>query len=731
VAGSGGKVSLGQAAQGIALLDQESSEVFELESQLPDAASFTYAVISKGYFDGNNRFQGEALTLPETFVFSARGSEGTVLGVQVVDINGVRAEFKVALRPVDLYYTLDFQSAHVLPAFDPSKVAQILFVQDQSMTLGRSQSLVRIRTLGLAYTPVELPPELVETRDLLIQEGAKYFTDGIGIDPVTHFTYDSITASGAVDASAKFTQPTIIGFQLQILADIAAGKIQSTLTSEQALAEINRVLDSLLAVQRPPAEGGFGWNGLIPWLFLEPLGATTDWIGLGDNANLSQSVAVMIGSLESALGDTAKPLTDKAETFLDRQRIGYEKMVDPFFGIFAATVNSKTGIFNHFMDRLVNEFRGSIAFLSVRYPTLPATVWDKLNPVMRDYTDRDGNVITNFAPFDGGAFQVTWPGLRNRETDFLGFRNALYNHLVTQTDNAYQRHLPGFVSASQRPDNRPEGDYYGRLGMTELAELPSENMITDVGSTYALAAAYASDPLTVLSWLSSIRRQIPSLDGTYGLLDAARSGSEVGGRFLAIDIASTVLGLLDSDPDAFSAYLKKRGLELSYNLLYDRKSQFDLEKTSAVPAPEPVLADRSLAVFSRYTGHGAINGYPYDTTDVTGARFLNGELEHKSGVFWQVPSYDARNNQIEIVYTAADTPKKIRLELKNSADQTVYEVDVTLADAPTRTRIVIDLPGLAALSDVGFVMILVDQGATGDTSADFYIHSLNFQHLSD
>ncbi len=718
---------------GIALLSQESSEVFELESDLPSPTSFTLATIGNGYFDSNNRFQGTTMSLPETFVLSARGSEGTFADVKFVDQNGYEARFRLALRPIDQYYELDLHGPQASIYFDRGHVAQILLIQDRQLTLGREHSLLKIKMQGLKYSPPVRDPALEETRDLLITKGALYFKAGAGLDPVTHFPYDSLLASGTADASAKFTQPTLIGFYLQILADVAGGKLDNGLSQDDALDEIQWILAGLIDAQKK-----FGWKGLLPWLNLDPYEPRKDdagniWYALGDNANLAQSLAVMIGSLELANFDAARrakadALTVLADTFLDAQQLGYEKMVDPFLGEFAASVNDK-GVYNFFMDRLVNEFRGAIAFLRVRYPSLPASVWDKLNPTLGDYTDRNGKVIGNLTSFDGGLFQLTWPSLRNDESDFLGFRSALYNQLLSQADHAYQRGLPGFVSASQRPNADPAGHYEGRMGMTELAELPANDMLTDVGSTYALASAYSIDPDFVLSWLTAIREQLPALSGTYGFLDAARSNGEIASRFLGIDVASSVLGLLGTGPDSFAAYLKKRGKELEYNLLYDAKSQFPVERTDAIPAMPGKLPDRSMAVFSHYKGHGVVNNYPYDTTGVNGARFLNFVLPGGyGGLYWDVPAYNARNNELELVYSTVNTPGKVKLEFKDAAGQLLYTTDVMLPQGVSRQRTILTLPDAALLSNVACILMIVDQNATGDTSADFFVHSLNFRH---
>ena len=124
------------------------------------------------------------------------------------------------------------------------------------------------------------------------------------------FPYDNMGENA--DNPDKFTQPTLIGFYLQILGDVVSGALDNGMTQNQALAEISLVLGNLLNVQRD-----YGWNGLIPWLSLNPLNASEPKVALGDNANLSQSIAVMIGALEQAGLSAAQlnPIQSQANTF--------------------------------------------------------------------------------------------------------------------------------------------------------------------------------------------------------------------------------------------------------------------------------------------------------------------------------------------------------------------------------------------------------------------------------
>ena len=118
-------------------------------------------------------------------------------------------------------------------------------------------------------------------------------------------------------------------------------------------------------------------------------------------------------------------------------------------------------------------------------------MWDNLVSPVEDYIARNGSQVNNLVTFDGSAFQTFWPLLKNNELDFIAFRNALYNHFVTQTDFAAKFRIPGFLSAAEIPEDNA---YVGDLGIRDVSEFPLQELVTDVGSTYALASAYLVSP---------------------------------------------------------------------------------------------------------------------------------------------------------------------------------------------------------------------------------------------
>ncbi|MFH1799986.1 MAG: hypothetical protein ABH891_03955, partial [Candidatus Omnitrophota bacterium] len=728
-AGSGNTVS-GQPAA-IMRMTQNSTNEFEYDYDLGSSGtSFTFVRMAGGNFVGGV-FQGTLMTLPSQLVIAAQGSASGRVQVKLHDADQVEASFLLDLEPYLQNFTLNAASGNVPAWFDWSRVADIIFVQDSAIGSALSNDYVKIQATGMAYT-APLPNVVFEAnRATLVQNGVNYFDVGVGVDTVTHFPYDNIGDAGA--NVGHYTQPTLIGFYLQILGDVVLGKIDNGMTRSQALTEINTVMTNLLSVQSAP----YSWNGLIPWLNLNPLAASSDTIALGDNANLSQSIAVTVGALESA-GLTGADLTaaqlisTQADQYLNNQAAEYAAFVDGTFGIFRAAYDISDGTFSGYIDRLGNEFRGPVAFLAVYYAGVPDSVWNNLTISTNDsYIDRNGQVVENLAPWDGAAFQIFWPELRNEESSYIGFRNALYNMLATQLDYAYQNRIPGILSTSMTP----EGSYAG-TGIPQMAEAnmvpnATNTIVGDIGSTYALAAAMGIDRNAVLGWLNSINNLFGMM-GDYGFYDSARSGSEISDRFLGIDVASMVLGLAGSGPDDFTTYLRNRGMEDHYNQLYDQTSQqMIIHRTDSGLPNAPEFPDRSLAVFSHIGSEGEINFFQAATTPLYGVRLVYTDLQGvDGGHFWKLnQAYNAQANQFILNYSAVDSPQFVRIELKDGAGLLLYQTTVALQQGAKFARLVIDLPNQATLANVQEIDLVVDPQEGGDATGDFTIHAINFQHV--
>ena len=699
-------------------IEQTSGDEFNYQYDLSSSTTgFTFANITPGYFDGGGVFHGVPMDLSAGYVFAVQGGDGMRVKINVVDVNQITATFILELDPIMQNFTLDLSAGNVPTGFDNTQIAEIVMVQDRTIGSFYLEDIVNVHAKGIFYIPTVLPAELADMRDNLIDEGLDYFGVGTGVDTTTHFPYDSIDSLGVTET---FTQPTLIGFYAQILGDVVNGALDNGMTIAEALTELEAVLDNLLAVQ-----AAYGWNGLLPWLNLSPLGAYNNKVGLGDNANLAQSLAVAVGALELAgLSGAdltkAQAITTKVDTFLDNQETGYLAFVDPAFDIFYGEVNSSTGVFGSYHnDRVANEFRGAIAFLNVRYPSLPDTTWTNLQIVTADYEDRNSDTISNLSAWDGGAFQMFWPSLRNDESQFVGFANALYNQLLTQLDYSNQNRIPGIVSASQNTD----GTYYGNSGIPQIAE-NLNGLLVDTGSTYALAAAMSIDAYAVLGWLDAIDNLSDLSDSLYGFYDSARSNSEIANINLGIDVASTVLGLAEGGPDAFEEYLRNRNMELDYNTLYDDMSrQLGVDRTDATIADAPEFPDRSLAVFTNFSSETGVN-ITINPTTSTGVLISNTNPPGTIGEhIWTLDSaYDAQANQLVIYYTGSTLTQPIQIVLLDASDTVLSTQTLTLTTGSDDYFVMIDFENLASLQNVAKISFGIDAG-------EVTVRSLDFQHV--
>ncbi|MDP3919479.1 MAG: hypothetical protein Q8R76_01550 [Candidatus Omnitrophota bacterium] len=720
-------------------LKQSSNKELEYTYNLQSSETgFVFVNISNGFFNGSGVFQGTAGSLPENFILAARGSEGSKMKIEITDTNKNLAVFILNLRPAYQNYTLVLSGDNIPAGFDRTSIAQIVMVEDRGLAPKpplQPTDLVKVMTKGLNFNaPPPLAPELIALRDDLIAKGIDYFEPGaLTVDAATGFAYDAINTDGVLETTSKFTQPTIIGFQARILSEAVAGNTAfGGLNKTQLIAELDKIISNLLSVQV-----NYGWNGLLPFLFLDqgaPAIVPIDTVGIGDNLNLIHSLAVAIGTLEDAnlsAGDRilADSVINDATTFIGNQEPGYAASVS-VFGVFHNAYNTQTQTFTSFIDRLATEFRGGVALAATIYPSVPTSVWNDLAVPQVTYTDRNGNKIPNLSVFDGSAFQMFWPLLSNGEEDFLGFRNALYNHFATQADFSTRFRIPGFLTAAEIPE---DSVYVGDLGIRELQEGPFGELTMDVGSTYALASAYRVDPKKVLTWLKAIS-EIDNTTGFQGFVDSHRSSTEVAGRYLGIDIASTVLGLLGNGHDSFASYLRNRGKEMDYNLLYDSKDNFGFNKVAFAIADPPEFPDRTYAVLRNTSFTQPINGFPIDNTVETGVSFNYGALAGGFGgqVFDMDEVYNATANKLVLQYSIVDSPQQLKIELKDAGDVTVHTVVVPVVNSTPNlsvAKLEIDLPNLASLAGVKKVVLVIDQNATGDTSGNFFIHSMNFQHL--
>lgn len=369
----------------------------------------------------------------------------------------------------------------------------------------------------------------------------------------------------------NFTQPTNIGFYTQLLANVATGDIANdVISSADALARLNKVLDSLLADQ---ANSQIAYKGLLPWLNFEngvrvrAAGAYGQQVMTGDNANLSLSLATASGALQGpglAGNATAQMIRQKIETFLDNQQEGYEYLYYAsqermrrgwnFAGNY--WVGGDTARHTYFGD----EFRGGLLFLSLRYG-LNENIYTKLSIALKEYEMQDGShILSAVSPYDGSAFQMLWPTLTMPETQSPSLTRMLEDFVDIALDFSDKNNLDGFLSASYSGEVDGSGNpvYRGNIGIQDLAQHPG--IIENVASLYILGAAHMVRPAAIEAVLQGIFERQPGLISEHGLWEGMGSDGNVITEQIVANVASFVLGLSGAGPEQMRRYLDSRSL---------------------------------------------------------------------------------------------------------------------------------------------------------------------------
>ena len=332
------------------------------------------------------------------------------------------------------------------------------------------------------------------------------------------------------------------------------------------------------AIARGPQYGSDFFNGpLVPYSdtatllkIMAILDQRVVMVVLGDNANLSASVAKTIGALQvselkaSSVGDQIRR---DLEQFLDDQKEGYLQLYDPKVGLFYfgldATKNRlfgwedvagnwKTG----YVDYLVNEFRAPATFVALRFG-LPMDPIKNLGLKMKPYRMTDGHDVYALAPWEGSAFQAMGLGLWLGELENRSWRTLMQNFVAIEIDFAKQHRLPGFLSESYSGRGVA---YTGRVGLAEIA-VTSEPRISDAASLYTLGAAYAIAPAKIEEFLAANWRIISKLLTDHGPWEGYNTSSNEVIEFqTTAHTLSLVLGFIGAGSEHMKRYLDSKNL---------------------------------------------------------------------------------------------------------------------------------------------------------------------------
>ncbi|OGW86261.1 MAG: hypothetical protein A3A81_01945, partial [Omnitrophica bacterium RIFCSPLOWO2_01_FULL_45_10b] len=735
-----------------------SSELTELHYDL--SGSEVHSRLTIRFDDLETPFVIESTDLSAVgqLVFGVSATGASQVQVEIIDAVGARSvETLIQITDQEQFYVINLSNLH--SPIDLTHIQAIRFVVSKGF-LTNPIGVLTVRAKGVDTTPPALTSALEAQRRQIIAEQLNYFQVGVGVDPDTHLPFDQIENG----ITRRFTTLTDIGFYLQILGEVVRGSLDNGMTRDLALQEILTVLARLSTMQ---ANDGMG--GLLPTIYDMPPtlpvfgpSNTSPFITFGDNANLSQSIAVLIGTLESL--DTLSPAQEQlatnviaaGDTFLDNQETGYDQFysADTLIDInnnqiltkrFYAAYNTDTNQFESTrIDRLANEFRSGVAFVITRYGFSPQG-WNSLIQATKVYQDQFDQNVNNLVPFDGGVFQMFWPLLWSDEQDRQTMAAVLQNFLYTAADFSNRNGIPGFVSAS----SVPEGGYQGKIGIPGAAET-AEAIMSNVGSVYSLASAYILNPALVVTWLKAIFEQYPELISTSrGFVDALRSGTEFSDVFNAIDQGSTILGLLGSGGNFMERYLQNRNLANPYQALYNGLN-LGIQPIGLDPIGPPTeFPIRSFSVINNLEADGplgdnslCVNPNCVDTT-VFGTPIRYNGLTNSTlaGHFWKLnQTYDARNNQFVLSASGTTIPKDLTIEFKDPSDQLIValsaaQLDQLLVSIEEQTNdnfgtVAFDLSSLSipGLANVRFVNWVINP-TLGGPDADFFVRQITFRQF--
>ena len=401
-----------------------------------------------------------------------------------------------------------------------------------------------------------------------------------------------------------------------------------------------------------------------------------------DNANLSASVAKAIGALlrpEIRDNPVVAALRTKLELFLENQMPGYAHLFDTNTGTFVfgwdATRDRLFGwedSAGHYtvghMNYFVNEFRGPLTFVTLRYG-FPIAAVANAGFTVKPYRAQSGADIYTLATWEGSAFQSFGLTLFMQELENPGWRKILENTADIELDFAVRNKLPGFLSEAYSGQGV---EYTGRIGIPDIA-ITGEPRITNAPSLYTLGAASQIAPdkmerFLEMNWpaISSLFTEHGPWEGLKIQADVTRWGETTGElsfnpsakgfngsrvhsphpseideagteHFTPIKFQTTahtlalILGGIGSAPENMHRYLEFKGLNDNLPAWYVPGDAVDFlsKKTQIVPW----TSDGSAINFSRDENSFYIEGRPLRNGHVTltvpqaeGVNLANGEL---------------------------------------------------------------------------------------------------------
>ena len=361
----------------------------------------------------------------------------------------------------------------------------------------------------------------------------------------------------------------------------------------------------------------------------------------GDNANLSASVAKAIGALlrpEIRDEPAVATLRARLEWFLENQKPGYVHLFDTNTGTFVfgwdATRDRWFGwedgagnfTVGH-MNYLVNEFRGPLMFVTLRYG-FPAAAIANAGFTVKPFRMQAGDDIYTLATWEGSAFQSFGLTVFMQELENAGWRKILENTMDIELDFAARNQLPGFLSEAYSGQGV---EYTGIIGIPDLA-ITEQQRITNAPSLYNLGAASQIAPDRIERFLETNWPAISRLFTKHGLWEGFDTKRRTAIKYqTTAHTLALILGGIGSAPDNMRRYLEFKGLNDKLFSWYASGNAVDFlsRETQIVPW----TSDGSPINFSRGENSFHVEGRPLRNGRVTltvpqadGVNLANGEL---------------------------------------------------------------------------------------------------------
>jgi hypothetical protein len=279
------------------------------------------------------------------------------------------------------------------------------------------------------------------------------------------------------------------------------------------------------------------------------------------------------------------------------------------------------------MNYLVNEFRGPLMFVTLRYG-IPAAAVANAGFTIRPFRTQASDDIYTLATWEGSAFQSSGLTLFMQELENAGWRKILENTVNIELDYSVRNQLSGFLSEAYSGQGV---EYTGRIGIPDIA-IAGEPRITNAPSLYTLGAASQIAPDSIERFLEANWPAISKLFTKHGPWEGFDTKRRTAIKYqTTAHTLALILGGIGSAPDNMRRYLEFKGLYGNLLAWYAPGNAVDFlsQETQIVPW----TSDGSPINFSRDKNSFHVEGHPLRNGRVTltvsqaeGVNLSGGEL---------------------------------------------------------------------------------------------------------